>query len=138
MHNYNIRKAVYRNEACTLIDVELDHPEFGTIPYTYDSTSAPESLDEYVIDVLDQLTVAPYIPYTPSQAEQDRQLVLAAKNYLDSTDWVVTKIAEAQVLNEDLPSLIEKYVDILAERKSARATINNLETQLSEGETHVN
>lgn len=127
MHDYNIRNAVYRNEEKTLIDVELDHPEFGTIPYTFNSTTASESLDEHVITALEHLDVAPFAVPTISQDEQNRQAVHAAKNYLDSTDWVVTKMAEAQFLNEDLSALVEKYSEILAERKEARTTINNLE-----------
>ena len=49
--------------------------------------------------------------------------VIEAKAYLASTDYVVTKIAEAQALGEDTTSLLSKYAVELQQRKEARAFI---------------
>ena len=52
------------------------------------------------------------------------------QQYLNSTDYVITKLNEAKIEDEELfNSLKEKYAEILAKRKEARAKINELETQ---------
>ena len=52
-----------------------------------------------------------------------------AKSTLADTDWIVSKIAEKQILGEDISSLLAKYSDDLAARATARKTINSLETE---------
>lgn len=52
------------------------------------------------------------------------------KQELANTDYVVTKIAEAQALGEDTSQLITKYSDILFHRKTLRDKINELEKEL--------
>lgn len=49
--------------------------------------------------------------------------VIEAKAYLASTDYIVTKIAEAQALGEDTAPLLSKYQVELQQRKEARAFI---------------
>ena len=52
------------------------------------------------------------------------------QQYLNSTDYVITKLNEAKIEDEDLfNSLKEKYAEILIKRKEARAKINELEAQ---------
>ena len=50
--------------------------------------------------------------------------------YLAETDYVVTKINEAIALDEDVDTLKAKYSETLAERKSARARINEIESEI--------
>jgi hypothetical protein len=128
-HNYNVRNAEYTSEDLTLIDVVLDHPQFGEIPYTYDTNTPNESLDDIVEAALVDLDIAPYVEkvLTP-------EAILAAEIhgnllYLRDTDWVIVKIQEAALLNEDTTALQEKYSDILTQRQEARAAINELEAQ---------
>ena len=52
------------------------------------------------------------------------------KQELANTDYVVTKIAEAQALGEDTSQLITKYSDMLVYRKTLRNQINELEKEL--------
>ena len=50
------------------------------------------------------------------------------QQYLNDTDYVITKLNEAKIEDEDLfNSLKEKYAEVLAKRKEARAKINELE-----------
>ena len=52
------------------------------------------------------------------------------QQYLNDTDYVITKLNEAKIEDEDLSnSLTEKYAEILTKRKEARAKINELEAQ---------
>lgn len=46
------------------------------------------------------------------------------KAYLASTDYIITKIAEAQALNKDVASLLTIYEDQLLKREEARTFIN--------------
>lgn len=50
------------------------------------------------------------------------------KQYLTETDYVITKLNEAKIEDEELfNSLKTEYSDILAKRKEARAKINELQ-----------
>ena len=52
------------------------------------------------------------------------------QQYLNDTDYVITKLNEAKIEDENLfNSLKEKYAEILTKRKEARAKINELEAQ---------
>lgn len=55
-------------------------------------------------------------------------LINEYQQYLNDTDYVITKLNEAKIEDEDLfNSLKEKYAEILTKRKVARAKINELE-----------
>jgi len=57
-------------------------------------------------------------------AEKQRQESLAeAKAYLTSTDYVVTKMAEAQALGVDISDMKAEYADVIAEREAKRQFI---------------
>lgn len=59
--------------------------------------------------------------------------ILTLKANLDKTDYIVTKIAEAQVTGRALPEEdATRYADILIQREQWRAQINELEAQLKE------
>ena len=52
------------------------------------------------------------------------------KQYLSETDYIITKLNEAKIEDEELfNSLKTEYSDILAKRKEARAKINELENK---------
>lgn len=51
---------------------------------------------------------------------------------LSSTDWVITKILEEQILGGDISALTMKYADIIEERNKSRTKINELEGLLDE------
>ena len=53
------------------------------------------------------------------------------KQYLSETDYVITKLNEAKIENEELFNQLKiEYSDILMKRKEARTRINELETNL--------
>lgn len=52
------------------------------------------------------------------------------QQYLNDTDYVITKLNEAKIEDENLfNSLKEEYAEVLTKRKEARAKINELEAQ---------
>lgn len=72
--------------------------------------------------------------YVDEELEKAKQEILYQielyKQELSSTDYIVTKISEAQVLCEDTSQLITKYGDIFVHRKTLRDKINELEKEL--------
>lgn len=77
-----------------------------------------EVLDEKVINTIE---------YKNIQKEWE---IKKLKRYLSDTDYVITKLNEAKIEDEELfNSLKTEYSDILAKRKEARARINELENK---------
>lgn len=55
------------------------------------------------------------------------------KNYLTETDYIITKLNEAKIEDENEFRILKiKYSDIIAKRKEARERINALEQELSQ------
>ena len=77
-----------------------------------------EVLDENVINTIEYKNI------------QKEWKIKKLKRYLSDTDYVITKLNEAKIEDEELfNSLKTKYADILAKRKEARARINELENK---------
>lgn len=77
-----------------------------------------EVLDENVINTIE---------YKNIQKEWE---IKKLKRYLSDTDYVITKLNEAKIEDEDLfNSLKTEYSDILTKRKEARIRINELENK---------
>ena len=77
-----------------------------------------EVLDEKVINTIE---------YKNIQKEWE---IKKLKRYLSDTDYIITKLNEAKIEDEELfNSLKVEYADILAKRKEARARINELENK---------
>ena len=77
-----------------------------------------EVLDENVINTIE---------YKNIQKEWE---IKKLKRYLSDTDYVITKLNEAKIEDEELfNSLKTEYSDILAKRKEARVRINELENK---------
>ena len=72
--------------------------------------------------------------YVDEELEKAKQEILYQielyKQELSNTDYIVTKIAEAQALREDITELLNKYSETIANRKLIRTKINELEEQL--------
>ena len=65
--------------------------------------------------------------------ENGLPLIQELQESLNSTDWVVTKITETQLEDEELAQeLREKYSDILTKRKEQRKEINTLQGEIDE------
>ena len=57
------------------------------------------------------------------------------KNYLSETDYIITKLNEAKIEDENEFRILKiKYSDIIAKRKEARERIKALEQELSQQE----
>jgi hypothetical protein len=61
--------------------------------------------------------------YESSPVFQTDQETAAAYQYLHQTDWIVTRILEAQIKGEDVDALKTQYATELTERGNRRATI---------------
>ena len=62
------------------------------------------------------------------------ELILSIDDYkykLSETDYIVVKIAEAQVLGEDADSLLAEYSEEIKNRKIYRQRINELQEELN-------
>lgn len=77
-----------------------------------------EVLDEKVINTIE---------YKNAQKEWE---IKKLKRYLNDTDYVITKLNEAKIEDDELfNSLKTEYADILTKRKEARVRINELENK---------
>lgn len=125
-HDYNVRDAKYANASGNAVDVTIDHPEYGAIPYTLIYNKVDDELSQTVLEALNGLTIGAYAPPVLSQEKQDALEIREAMRYLKDTDWVVTKIAEKQILGQDTSTLVTKYQSIIDEREIKRARLNEL------------
>ena len=73
--------------------------------------------------------------YVDEELEKAKQEILNQielyKQELLATDYIITKIAEAQALGEDTTELLNKYSEIISNRKNIRTKINELEEKLN-------
>ena len=73
--------------------------------------------------------------YVDEELEKAKQEILyqieLCKQELLATDYIITKIAEAQALGEDTTELLNRYSKTIANRKLIRIKINELEEKLN-------
>ena len=55
------KNAVYKNLENTVIDIELQHPEYGLIPYTFKKDEEDTSYDAQIREYLKTATISPFI-----------------------------------------------------------------------------
>lgn len=72
--------------------------------------------------------------YTMNETSEGYLLsqIEAYKQKLSATDYVITKIAEAQAIGDDVGELINQYSEVIANRRLIRTKINELEAKLKE------
>ena len=72
--------------------------------------------------------------YVDEELEKAKQEILyqieLCKQELLATDYIITKIAEAQAIGEDTTELLNKYSETIANRKLIREKINELEEKI--------
>jgi len=66
----NIKNAIYKNEAQTIVDVEIEHPQYGLISYTFKSDEADQSSDKEIRSYLETATIAEYVAPPPPTAQE--------------------------------------------------------------------
>ena len=73
--------------------------------------------------------------YVDEELEKAKQEILnqieLCKQELFATDYIITKIAEAQAIGEDTTELLNQYSETIANRKLIRIKINELEEKLN-------
>ena len=73
--------------------------------------------------------------YVDEELEKAKQEILYQielyKQELLATDYVITKIAEAQALGEDITELLNQYSETIKNKKNIRTKINELEEKLN-------
>ena len=72
--------------------------------------------------------------YLSKDNSYEDELSLSIDDYkykLSETDYIVVKIAEAQVLGEDVDSLLTEYSEEIKNRKIYRQRINELQEELN-------
>lgn len=123
--------------------------EFYVNQYSYNDTELKEAFmeDDFVIKfgytriknendklILYNDTQCKSQYYVDEELEKAKQEILNQielyKQELLATDYVVTKIAEAQALGEDTTELLNKYSETIANRKLIRTKINELEEKI--------
>ena len=72
--------------------------------------------------------------YTKNETSEGYLLsqIEAYKQKLSATDYVITKIAEAQAIGDDIGELLNQYSEVIANRRLIRSLINDLEAKLKE------
>ena len=82
-----VRNARSMNEANTIIDVEINHPDYGWIPYLLTDYDTDTTIDNDALMVLIGTDYAAYVP--PTQAELDAEAsggVRGHRNHLLETE----------------------------------------------------
>ena len=72
--------------------------------------------------------------YISKDNSYEDELILSIDEYkckLNETDYIVVKIVEAQVLGEDVNSLLAEYSEEIKNRKIYRQKINELQEELN-------
>lgn len=148
--NVNIKNAVYKNIEKTIVDVEIEHPSYGWIPYTFNNTTPDESFDVLVREYLLSATILDYSApsFTIEQAKSFKQNsvqssfdaeVKALSDALphEMTSWrkqeeqarawnvdntVDTPIIDAILLTRNLGETKQQFVDIVIRNADAYET----------------
>lgn len=121
-HEWNADEAYEETEGWEIIDVDGSSE---IIPYV---SRLVEKDGELIIDNSGEMAEEGKAVFSKMKADKEKHdLIESYKKELSDTDYVVTKIAEAQALGEDASSLLDEYSEILKHRKELRNKINNLE-----------
>jgi len=77
----NIRNTVSLNEGNTMFNLEIEHPEYGWIPYTLHPDDTDMTVDNAQLLELIGADFEPYVP--PTQEELDAQAAAAVRDHRD-------------------------------------------------------
>ncbi len=80
-----IKNAIYKSEDKKIVDVEIEHPTYGWIPYTFNFDEPDSELGKEVREWLKTATIEPYILPTLTIDEQLNIYMNAVQNHLDTT-----------------------------------------------------
>lgn len=121
-HEWNVNEVYEETEGWEIVDVDGSSE---IIPYV---SRLIEKDGKLMVDNSGEMVDEGKAVFSKMEADKEKHdLIESYKKELSDTDYVVTKIAEAQALGEDVPSLLDKYSEILKRRKELRKMINGLE-----------
>ena len=98
--------------------------------FSFEYTKVKEENGVYYLYNVD----TPKEQYISKDNSYEDELILSIDDYkykLSETDYIVVKIAEAQVLGEDVDSLLAEYSEEIKNRKIYRQRINELQEELN-------
>ena len=104
----DIRNAKSTNAENTIIDVEINHPVHGWIPYTINPDDTDQTVSNDGLLAMIGSSFAAYVP--PTQAELDAQ---AAAGVRHQRDWLLQNEVDPIVSNP------LRWADMTAEQQSA-------------------
>ena len=90
------------------IDCEINHPEYGWIPYTLSDNDTDTTIDNVVVKAILGSDIAPYVP--PTQEELDAQAAAAVRG---RRDYLLATEVDPIVSNP------LRWADLTAEQQSA-------------------
>ena len=105
-------------------DYEITEEEFNNY---FDKLS---NFYDVAVEVIEGKVNFTYTKNETSEGYLLNQIELCKQELL-ATDYIITKIAEAQALGEDTTELLNKYSETIANRKLIREKINELEEKLN-------
>lgn len=121
-HEWNVNEVYEETEGWEIVDI---NGSSEIIPYV---SKLVEKDGKLMIDNSGEMADEGKAALSKMEADKEKHdLIESYKKELSDTDYVVTKIAETQALGEDVPSLLDKYSEILKRRKELRKMINSLE-----------
>lgn len=133
----NIRNAQSKNTANTLIDVEIEHPSLGWIPYTFNTETTDESLDAEVREYLLTNNPASYVEpvITLQQAKDTKITQIDSQTATDIELIVGDAVQQRNMLAEYLYALdagedVSAYKAKWEQVAQLRATGNAKEAQV--------
>lgn len=85
-----VRNALYRNIENTLVDVEIEHPQYGWIPYTFKYGEKDTSFDSEIREYLETASIEKFVEPIQTAEEILMKKIEEAKTYLASTDFKMT------------------------------------------------
>jgi len=89
-----VRNAVSKNSSNTIIDVEINHPDYGWIPYLLTDYDTDMTIDNDEVMALIGDNFAAYVP--PTQEELDAQAAAAVRG---QRDFLLTTEVDPLVTN---------------------------------------
>ena len=89
-----VRNAASINAANTSIDVEINHPDYGWIPYTVDPVDTDTTIDNDTVIALIGTDFKAYVP--PTQAELDEAAVAQVRGERDN---ILATVVDPMVSN---------------------------------------
>jgi hypothetical protein len=103
-----VRNACSQNETNTIMDVEINHPEYGWIPYLLTDYDTDMTIDNDAVMALIGTDFEAYVP--PTQAELDAEAAIAVRG---QRDYLLVSEVDPIVSNP------LRWADLTTERQNA-------------------